>query len=70
MFGADDWVWADVPSPELEQLELVTAQRDAALDALHKLVKYTLHIGGYMEHEGQVELRVARAILAESGRTV
>lgn len=46
---------------------VVLAQRDAALESLRRLVRQLERIQGYATHEAQMELREARAVIAEVG---
>ncbi|MDQ1446788.1 MAG: hypothetical protein QOI20_3252 [Acidimicrobiaceae bacterium] len=50
------------------QLDVTVAERDGALDALRGVVRILDSIGGYMTPEHQRALRIAKAVLAESGR--
>lgn len=62
-----------IPEPDRElarKLELVEAQRDAALDMLRDVVTIVRRIGGHMDPKDQATMREARATLAEHGRSV
>lgn len=49
-------------------IELRTAERDAAIDALDKLEAMVKRIGGHATPEDQATLRGATSVLAEQGR--
>ena len=51
-------------------LEIVTAERDAALDALCFVFTHVRQLGGYMEPETQARMRAIEALLVGSGRKV
>ena len=60
----------ELAATKLAALDLVTAQRDAALDALCSILRDVHAIGGYMTPEQQQRLRGARALLCEAGRPI
>jgi len=54
-----------------QHAETITqAKLDDALSALSDLVRYVRNVDGWMEHEDQLVLRRAEAVLAENGRRV
>lgn len=46
-----------------DEVDAVKAERDRAVVMLRKLVRQLEHVGGYMTHEQQTELREARAFI-------
>lgn len=51
-----------------ERIEILTAERDRAVESLKKLVRQLERIRGYASHEDQTDLRDARALLVEVGK--
>jgi hypothetical protein len=51
-----------------ELVEVLTAQRDSAIESLKKLVRQLERIRGHSTYQDQADLREARAVIAESGK--